>query len=55
MSKTSSRKLNVNLLGFKVPLASDACLPSVPSWLTNNSIVESLAYAYIDEDDVDIE
>ena len=57
MTEKSLRTVNVNILGFKLPIDSAICSgdeqPSVPTWLQNNKVVQSLAF--IGQDLVDIE
>lgn len=53
MSEQSFKTLNVNILGFKVPLATSGEHEVVPQWLQNSRIGRSLAY--IGHDFVDIE
>lgn len=53
MSEQSLKTYNVNLLGFKVPIATEKDVAAVPQWVSNSQIGRGLAY--FGQDLVDIE
>ena len=43
MTEVSKTTINVNILGFKVPITTCDDVPDVPEWLQNNQIIKSIA------------